>query len=94
MGTSLYTTLASFNIVEVTLEKCLLSEVNAGESVAPIHLAPKSSHQEKGLGRKHMGKGLQPKVCSDGHCEVHVLYFGVFFPLLIALKYTYRKFAS
>ncbi|TKC40693.1 hypothetical protein EI555_007961, partial [Monodon monoceros] len=50
-GTSLHTTLVLLSTVEFTPEKCLLSAVSAGMSVAKtsIHLAPKSSHQRKNL---------------------------------------------
>lgn len=81
MGTSLHAT-PVLNMVECTLEKCLLSAMNVGKSIpklAKLHLAPKNSHQKKILGRKQMGKGLQPKVSSDWRCEVRIMYFGVCF---------------
>lgn len=81
MGTSLHET-PVLNMIEFTLEKCLLSARNVGKSVpklATLHLAPKNSHQKKILGRKQMGKELQPKVSSDWRCEVRIMHVGVCF---------------
>lgn len=79
MGTSLHKTLALVNIVEVALEKCFLSAVNVGESLAnaPIHLAPKSSYQTKNLRVQQMGKRLQ-SVYSDWYCKVLLCIYGFF----------------
>lgn len=79
MGTSLHKTLASVNIVEVALEKCFLSAVNVGESLAnaPSHLAPKSSYQRKNLRVQQMGKRLQ-SVYSDWYCKVLLCIYGFF----------------
>ena len=62
MGTSLHET-PVLNMIEFTLEKCLLSARNVGKSIpklAKLHLAPKKSQQKKILGRRQMGKELKP----------------------------------
>lgn len=92
MGTSLHATLALLNIVELVLEKCILSAVNVGASLAQsaIQLAPKSSQQREILRVQQIGKRLQPKVCSDWLCEVPVMYFGFFSPSYCVKIHTHK----
>lgn len=94
MGTSLHAT-PVLNMVEFTLEKCLLSAMNVGKSVpklAKLHLAPKNSHQKKILGRNKWGNNFSQKSALIGDVKYVLCTLGFVF-FLVVLKHTYIKLA-